>query len=146
MWSNLEYINCCVWCYGDDETAIFYFFWTFLVFHILYIRWELIKRKKEKKVEIIHSHPPFPKIDLIMDHTMKIFGQPCPYEKKKIRVNGLWLLVMIPIHVQCAICIQSLCVWVCDPYMCPTGLSLMYKRLYNDLLVHPGFIYYNLLQ
>lgn len=130
------------------KLQFFYFFWTFLVFHILYIRWELIKRKKEKKVEIIHSHPPFPKIDLIMDHSLKIFGQPCPYEKKKIRVNGLWLLVMIPIHVQCAICIQSLsvCVWVCDPYMCPTGLSLMYKRLYNDLLVHPGFIYYNLLQ
>lgn len=83
MWSNLEYINCCVCCYGDDETAIFYFFRTFLVFHILYIRWELIKRKKEKKVEIIHSHPPFPKIDLIMDHTLKIFGQPCPYEEKK---------------------------------------------------------------
>lgn len=62
----------------------FFFYFDILVFHILYIRWELIKRKKEKKVEIIQSHPPFPKIDLIMDHTLKIFGQSCPYEKKKL--------------------------------------------------------------
>lgn len=35
----------------------FFFILTFLVFHILYKRWELIKKKKEKKVEIIQSHP-----------------------------------------------------------------------------------------
>lgn len=149
MWSNLEYINCCVCCYGDDETAIFFYF-DILVFHILYIRWELIKKKKEKRKESRKNTitPPFPKIDLIMDHTLKIFGQPCPYEKKKIRVNGLWLLVMIPIHVQCAICIQSLsvCVSVWPLHVSDRTYSLMYKRLYNDLLVHPGFIYYNLLQ
>lgn len=84
MWSNLEYINCCVCCYGDDETAIFFYF-DILVFHILYIRWELIKKKKEKRKESRKNTitPPFPKIDLIMDHTLKIFGQPCPYEEKK---------------------------------------------------------------
>lgn len=60
MWSNFEYINCCVCCYGDDETAIFFYF-DILVFHILYIRWELIKKKKGKEVEMIHSHPLFQK-------------------------------------------------------------------------------------
>lgn len=59
----------------------FFFILTFLVFHILYIRWELIKKKrKESRYDTLT--PPFPKIDLIMDHTLKIFGQPCPYEKK----------------------------------------------------------------
>lgn len=123
----------------------FFFILTFLVFHILYIRWELIKKKVKSRNNTL---TPFPKIDLIMDHSLKIFGQPCPYEKKKIRVNGLWLLVMIPIHVQCAICIQSLsvCVSVWPLHVSDRTYSLMYKRLYNDLLVHPGFIYYNLLQ
>lgn len=83
MWSNLEYINCCVCCFGDDETAIFFFILTFLVFHILYKRWELIKKKKRKESRKNTITPPFPKIDLIMDHTLKIFGQPCPYEEKK---------------------------------------------------------------
>lgn len=36
MWSNLEYIICCVCCYGDDETAIFFLFWHFL-YSIFYI-------------------------------------------------------------------------------------------------------------
>lgn len=147
MWSNLEYINCCVCCFGDDETAIFFFILTFLVFHILYIRWELIKKKrKESRNNTIT--PPFPKIDLIMDHTLKIFGQPCPYEEKK-RLGwtdyDFWWWFQFMCNVPYAFN-HCLCVWVCDPYMCPTGLSLMYKRLYNDLLVHPGFIYYNLLQ
>lgn len=39
------------------------------------------KRRKESRNNTIT--PPFPKIDLIMDHTLKIFGQPCPYEEKK---------------------------------------------------------------
>lgn len=146
MWSNLEYINCCVCCYGDDETAIFFYF-DILVFHILYIRWELIKkRKKEKKVEIIQSHP-FSKNRFDNGPHIEDFWSTLSLWKK-IRVNGLWLLVMIPIHVQCAICIQSLsvCVSVWPLHVSDRTYSLMYKRLCNDLLVHPGFIYYNLLQ
>lgn len=40
-----------------------------------------IDKKKVKSRN--NTLTPFPKIDLIMDHTLKIFGQPCPYEKKK---------------------------------------------------------------
>lgn len=61
----------------------FFFILTFLVFHILYKRWELIKKKKRKESRKNTITPPFPKIDLIMDHTLKNFGQPCPYEEKK---------------------------------------------------------------
>lgn len=80
-----------------------------LVFHILYNKIRIIKKKEKKESRNNTLTPPFPKI-LIMDHTLKTFGQPCLYEKKKIGVDGLCLLVMIPIHVQCAICIQSLTV------------------------------------
>lgn len=49
MWSNLEYINCCVCCYGDDETAIFFLFWHFL-YSIFYIKDEnWLKEKKKRK-------------------------------------------------------------------------------------------------
>lgn len=127
----------------------FFFILTFLVFHILYIRWELIKKKKkkEKKVEIIQSHP-FSKNRFDNGPHIEDFWSTLSLWKKKIRVNGLWLLVMIPIHVQCAICIQSLsvCVSVWPLRVSDRTYSLMYKRLCNDLLVHPGFIYYNLLQ
>lgn len=42
------------------------------------------KKKKRKESRNNTLTPPFPKIDLIMDHTLKIFGQPCPYGKKKL--------------------------------------------------------------
>lgn len=147
MWSNLEYIICCVCCYGDDETAIFFYF-DILVFHILYIRWELIKkRKKEKKVEIIQSHP-FSKNRFDNGpHIEDFWSTLSLWRKKRLGWTDydFWWRFQFMCNVPYAFN-HCLCVWVCDPYMCPTGLGLMYKRLYNDLLVHPGFIYYNLLQ
>lgn len=145
MWSNLEYINCCVCCYGDDETAIFFYFDISCIPYFIY-KMRIDKKKKEKKVEIIQSHP-FSKNRFDNGPHIEDFWSTLSLWKK-IRVNGLWLLVMIPIHVQCAICIQSLsvCVSVWPLHVSDRTYSLMYKRLYNDLLVHPGFIYYNLLQ
>lgn len=146
MWSNLEYINCCVWCYGDDETAIFFYF-DILVFHILYIRWELIKKKKKSRNNTIT--PPFPKIDLIMDHTLKIFGQPCPYEEKK-RLGwtdyDFWWWFQFMCNVPYAFN-HCLCVWVCDPYVCPTGLIAWcikdYIMIFWCTLVSSIITYYN---
>lgn len=54
-----------------------------LVFHILYNKIRIIKKKEKKESRNNTLTPPFPKIDLIMDHTLKTFGQPCLYEKKK---------------------------------------------------------------
>lgn len=126
----------------------FFFILTFLVFHILYIRWELIKKKKEKKVEMIHSHPPFPKEDLIMDHTLKIFGQSCPYEKKKLGWTDydFWWWFQLMCNVPYAFN-HCLCVWVCDPYVCPTGLIAWcikdYIMIFWCTLVSSIITYYN---
>lgn len=124
----------------------FFLILTFLVFHILYIRWEFIKRKKEKKVEIIQSHP-FSKNRFDNGPHIEDFWSTLSLWKKKLGWTDydFWWWFQFMCNVPYAFN-HCLCVWVCDPYMCPTGLSLMYKRLYNDLLVHPGFIYYNLLQ
>lgn len=125
----------------------FFFILTFLVFHILYKRWELIKKKKEKKVEIIQSHP-FSKNRFDNGPLIEDFWSTLSLWRKK-RLGwtdyDFWWWFQFMCNVPYAFN-HCLCVWVCDPYMCPTGLSLMYKRLCNDLLVHPGFIYYNLLQ
>lgn len=75
-------------CYGDDETAIFFYFDISCIPYFIY-KMRIDKKKKRKESRNNTITPPFPKIDLIMDHTLKIFGQPCPYGKKKIRVNGL---------------------------------------------------------
>lgn len=48
MWSNLEYINCCVCCYGDDETAIFFYFDISCIPYFIY-KMRIDKKKKKKR-------------------------------------------------------------------------------------------------
>lgn len=43
-----------------------------------------IDKKKRKESRNNTLTPPFPKIDLIMDHTLKIFGQLCLMKKKRL--------------------------------------------------------------
>lgn len=127
----------------------FFFILTFLVFHILYKRWELIKKKKRRKESRNNTlTPPFPIIDLIMDHTLKIFGQSCPYEKKKLGWTDydFWWWFQFMCNVPYAFN-HCLCVRVCDPYVCPTGLIAWcikdYVMIFWCTLVSSIITYYN---
>lgn len=127
----------------------FFFYFDILVFHILYKRWELIKKKKRKESRKNTITPPFPKIDLIMDHTLKIFGQPCPYEEKKKlgwTDYDFWWWFQFMCNVPYAFN-HCLCVWVCDPYVCPTGLIAWcikdYVMIFWCTLVSSIITYYN---
>lgn len=90
----------------------FFLILTFLVFHILYKRWELIKKEKEKKVEIIQSHP-FSKNRFDNGPHIEDFWSTLSLWKKKIR----WTRIMtfVDDSNSCAMChMHSIIVCVCE--------------------------------
>lgn len=128
------------------KLQFFIFFWTFLVFHIL--RWELIKRKKEKKVEIIHT-PPFSKRRFDNGpHIEDFWSTLSLWRKKRLGWTDydFWWRFQFMCNVPYAFN-HCLCVWVCDPYMCPTGLIAWcikdYIMIFWCTLVSSIITYYN---
>lgn len=149
MWSNLEYIICCVCCYGDDETAIFFYFDISCIPYFIYkMRIDKKKKKKEKKVEIIQSHP-FSKNRFDNGpHIEDFWSTLSLWRKKRLGWTDydFWWWFQFMCNVPYAFN-HCLCVWVCDPYVCPTGLIAWcikdYIMIFWCTLVSSIITYYN---